>query len=193
MTADHQHVHQDQSAHDQPHDQPLAPVGEADYKAAMARFASGVTIVTTCLDGVDHAMTASAFTSVSLSPPLVLVCVEKIARFHSAVLSVGTWGVSVLTDDSHQVATRLARRGRPLQGQLDGIPVHRGVTGAALLSTAAARLECRTVAVHDGGDHSIVVGEVVGTDAPADPAPALVYYAGGYHAVGARTDPELQV
>ncbi|GAA2755683.1 flavin reductase family protein [Actinopolymorpha rutila] len=159
----------------------------------MARFASGVTIVTTCLDGVDHAMTASAFTSVSLSPPLVLVCVEKIARFHSAVLSAGTWGVSVLTDDHHHVATRLAHRGRPLRGQLDGIPVHRGLTGAALLSAAAARLECRTVAVHDGGDHSIVVGEVVGSDTPPDPAPALVYYAGGYHAVSTRTDPDLQV
>ncbi len=181
MTADHRPVDTDQ------------PVGEADYRAALARFAGGVTIVTTRLDGVDHAMTASAFTSVSLSPPLVLVCVEKIARFHPAVLSAGTWGVSVLTADAHEVATRLARRGRPLQGQLDGIPVHRGRTGAALLSAAAARLECRTVAVHDGGDHSIVVGEVVGADIPPDPGPALVYYAGGYHSVGAGADPALRV
>ncbi|MET9022135.1 flavin reductase family protein [Actinopolymorpha sp. NPDC004070] len=192
MTADHQPADQDRVG-DRPDDRALAPVGEAEYRSTMARFATGVTVVTTCLDGVDHAMTASAFTSVSLSPPLVLVCVEKIARFHPAVLAAGTWAVSVLTFDAHEVASRLARRGRPLQGQLDGIPVHRGLTGAALLSAAAAWLECRTVAVHDGGDHSIVVGEVVGADAPADPAPALVYYAGGYHAVGARTDPELQV
>jgi flavin reductase len=182
------------------------PVDDASYRRALARFASGVTIATTRSDGIDHAMTASAFTSVSLRPPLVLVCVERIARFHEAVLASGSWGVSVLPYDAHQVATWLATRGRPLGGQLEGISIRRGVTGAALLVDAIATLECRTWAVHDGGDHSIVVGEVVAAeqvdaraDLPADPTadghvPAppspLVYFSGGYRTVTERATPE---
>ncbi|MEQ4207889.1 flavin reductase family protein [Actinopolymorpha sp. B17G11] len=176
------------------------------YRRALARFASGVTIVTTQVDGVDHAMTASAFTSVSLRPPLVLVCVERVARFHEAVLASGRWAVSVLPADAHDVATWLAMRGRALDGQLAGIAIRRGITGAALLADAIATLECRTWAVHDGGDHSIVVGEVVAAepvnglaDLPADPAawggrspsPApLVYFAGGYRTVTEPAVPE---
>ncbi|HZC25705.1 MAG TPA: flavin reductase family protein, partial [Actinopolymorphaceae bacterium] len=103
------------------------PVEETRYRAAMARFASGITVTTTRADGVDHAMTASAFTSVSLRPPLVLVCVEKVARFHAAVLASECWGVSVLAASDHAVATWLATRGRSLATQLDGIPTWRGV------------------------------------------------------------------
>ncbi|WP_020580263.1 flavin reductase family protein [Actinopolymorpha alba] len=167
-----------------------SPVDAAAYRAALARYASGVTIVTTRLDGDDRAMTATAFTSVSLAPPLVLVCVEKAARFHDAVLASGIWAVSVLAAgaESEQVASRLATRGRPLSGQFGGIATHRSLTGAPLLTDAIARLECRTWAVYDGGDHSILVGLVVSTEAgtpgdgPDNPA-ALVYYSGGYHPV----------
>lgn len=167
------------------------PVDGVRYRAAMARFASGITVTTTRVDGVDHAMTASAFTSVSLRPPLVLVCVEKVARFHAAVLASGSWGVSVLAASDHAVATWLATRGRSLATQLDGMATWRGVTGAPLLAGAAATLECRTWAVHDGGDHSIVVGEVVaadvGDDARATEEP-LVYFAGGYRTTSAAVE-----
>ncbi len=118
-------------------------------------------MVTTRHGDVDHAMTASAVTSVSLRPPLVLVCVEKVARFHGAVLATGVWGVSILSADAARVASHLAHRGRPIHGQLDGADVHRGRTGVPLLGRSLAWLECRTWAVYDGGDHSIVVGEVV--------------------------------
>lgn len=137
------------------------PVDVATYRTTLRRLASGVTVVTTRHHGLDHAMTASAFTSVSLRPPLVLVCVEKVARFHRAVLATGVWGVSILAADAADVANRLASRGRSIRGQLHGIEVHRGRTGVPLLGRALAWLECRTWAVHDGGDHSIVVGEVV--------------------------------
>jgi flavin reductase (DIM6/NTAB) family NADH-FMN oxidoreductase RutF len=126
-------------------------------------------------------MTATAFTAVSLEPLLVLVCVEKIARFHDAVLATGRWAVSVLGEESEKVSAWLATRGRPLHGQLDTFPHHLGpVTGAPILDDALTALECRTTAVHDGGDHSIVVGEVVAVTEPSLTGAPLLYYASRY-------------
>jgi hypothetical protein len=83
------------------------------------QFAGGIVVVTT---SAGHAMTVSAFTSVSLEPPLVLFCAEKIARFHDAVLAAGSWAVSILAEDAEKTARWLATRGRPLDGQLDAPP-----------------------------------------------------------------------
>ena len=153
----------------------------SDFRRAAGRFATGITIVSTVLDGQDHAMTVSAFTSVSLDPLLVLFCPEKIARFHDVVLESGSWAVSILGADSQEASQWFATRGRPLDAQLDGWKTHRGPrTGAAIFSTALAALECRTHAVHDGGDHSIVVGEVLSVSTPAPEGGPLIYYSGGY-------------
>jgi flavin reductase len=160
------------------------PAGEADvarFRRAMGRFVSGVTVVSALADGVDHAMTANAFSSVSLDPLLVLVCVEREARFHDAVTESGSWGVSVLDDSGRAVAQWLATRGRPLHDQLARVPHHRGpVTGNALLDGSLAALECRTTDLHVAGDHTIVVGRVVAVELPDVPAGPLVYYRGGY-------------
>jgi flavin reductase (DIM6/NTAB) family NADH-FMN oxidoreductase RutF len=165
-------------------------VDHASFRRAAGQFASGIVVITT---RGGHAMTVSAFTSVSLDPPLVLFCAEKIARFHDAVLAEGSWAVSILAEDDEKTARWLALRGRPLDGQLDGVAHHPGpATGAPLLDDALAVLECRTTAVHDAGDHSIVVGQVEAVTAPdepvagpeesADPASRgpLVHYSGAY-------------
>jgi flavin reductase (DIM6/NTAB) family NADH-FMN oxidoreductase RutF len=152
----------------------------ASFRRAAGQFASGIVVVTT---RGGHAMTVSAFTSVSLDPPLVLFCAEKIARFHDAVLAEGSWAVSILAEDDEKTARWLATRGRPLDGQLDGVGHHPGpVSGAPVLDEALAVLECRTTAVHDGGDHSIVVGQVEAVAGPADPSTRgpLVHYSGAY-------------
>ena len=142
----------------------------AAFRRAAGQFASGIVVVTT---RGGHAMTVSAFTSVSLDPPLVLFCAEKIARFHDAVLAEGSWAVSILAEDDEKTARWLATRGRPLDGQLDGVAHHPGpATGAPLLDDALAVLECRTTAVHDAGDHSIVVGQVEAVAGPPDPPTA---------------------
>lgn len=161
--------------------QPTDPsVDVADYRRAVGHFASGVTVVTTVVGGVDHAMTASAFTSVSLEPILVLVCVDKEARFYDAVMESGTWGVSVLAAGQRRAADWFSMKGRPLIGQLDRFPHHRGSTGAALLDGAVAWLECRTTAVYDGGDHDIVVGAVLSACEVERDGTPMVYHRGRY-------------
>lgn len=158
----------------------MSDVDQAAFRRAAGQFPGGIVVVTT---SAGHAMTVSAFTSVSLEPPLVLFCAEKIARFHDAVLESGAWAVSILAEDGEKTARWLATRGRPLEGQLGEVAHHPGlVTGAPLLDGALATLECRTFAVYDGGDHSIVVGQVVAVAGPADPPPRgpLIHHAGRY-------------
>ena len=109
----------------------MAAVDPADFRRAAGRFASGIVVVSTSLDGTGHAMTVTSFTPVSLEPVLVLFCAEKVARFHDAVLAAGAWGVSILAEDGEKTARWLATRGRPLEGQLDELPHHSGpATGA---------------------------------------------------------------
>jgi flavin reductase (DIM6/NTAB) family NADH-FMN oxidoreductase RutF len=159
----------------------MTEVDTAAFRRAAGQFATGILVVSTRLDGVPHSMTVSAFTSVSLEPLLVLFCAEKIARFHEAVLTAGQWAVSVLDEDSEKVSRWLATRGRPLEDQLEEIPWHAGpLTGAPILDNALAALECRTTAVHDGGDHTIIVGEVIGVTPPRSAGRPLVFYASQY-------------
>jgi flavin reductase (DIM6/NTAB) family NADH-FMN oxidoreductase RutF len=158
----------------------VSGVDQAAYRRAAGQFASGIVVITT---DSGHAMTVSAFASVSLDPPLVLFCAEKVARFHDAVLAAGSWAVSILAEDAEKTARWLATRGRPLEGQLEGLAHHAGpATGAPVLDDALAVLECVTTSVHDAGDHSIVVGQVVAVSAPDGRASTgpLVHYSGAY-------------
>ncbi len=158
------------------------------YRRVVGRFATGVTVVTTVLDGEHHAMTASSFTSVSLEPVLVLFCAEKTARFHDAVLASGTWGVSVLGAGQERISRQFALRGREIGGQFDDLPhTHGELTGTALLDGALAVLECRTATTTDAGDHTVVIGEVLGLGVPDPSAAPLVYYEGHYGSF--RSDP----
>ncbi|MGI9086070.1 MAG: flavin reductase family protein [Aeromicrobium sp.] len=156
------------------------PVDQQAFRGALGRFASGVTVVTTVLDGVDHAMTASAFTSVSLDPPQVLVCSHRTSRFHEAVLESGIWGVSILSDRGRAASARFAHKGRPLEGQLDRVPHHRGALDVPLLDASLAWLECRTIGAHDGGTHTILVGEVTWSAVQDDDDDPLLYYRSHY-------------
>lgn len=155
-------------------------VDQGAFRGALGRFASGVTVATTCLDGVDHAMTASAFTSVSLDPPLVLLCSHKSSRFNDAVLQSGTWAVSILAESGLEASAWFAHRGRPLEDQLADIPFHRAESGIALIDDSLAWLECTTTQVHDGGDHSILIGAVTGAGVNESVDDPLLYYRSHY-------------
>ena len=146
------------------------------FRATLGRFASGVTIVTTCDEaGKDHGMTVSAFCSVSLEPPLVLACIGHDASMHSVMLRADRFGVSVLAAGQEQLARRFADQ---RSDRFDGIGYTRGRLGVALLDDALAHLECRVVDRREGGDHTIVVGEV--ESVVSHQGRPLVYYRGGY-------------
>lgn len=120
-------------------------------------------------------MTVSAFASVSLSPPLVLACVDLVASIHPTLMSAEWIGVSVLAEDQEAYSRRFAD---PDADRFDDLEIERGTHGTALLIGAAAHLECRIVARHEGGDHTILIGEV--EHAATHSARPLLYYRGGY-------------
>ncbi len=162
---------------------------QALFRSVMSRFATGVAVVTTVQDGMDHAMTANSFTSVSLDPPLVLVCVEIDSRFYDAILDNGRWAVSIVSEKARPQARWLAVKGRPLEAQLAVVPHRRGpVSGAALLTESLATLECRTTAVHAAGDHVIVVGEVLALTEDESREDPLLYWQSTYHRLGERAE-----
>jgi flavin reductase ActVB len=130
----------------------------AAFRDALARFASGVTVVTACgADGVDHGMTVSAFASLSLDPPLVVACVEGAATLLPPLRATGIFGVSILADHQAALSTRFAEHDAH---KFDGVAVTRSASGPALLNGAVAQLVCTVVAEYPGGDHVIVVGHV---------------------------------
>lgn len=159
----------------------MTPVDTISYRRTVGRFATGVTVLSTVADGVQHGLTANSFSSVSLEPPLVLVCVEKEARFHAAVLGAGLWGVSVLADDQEDLSRRFARRGRVLAEQFDEVEHVTGRhTGAALVAGALAHIEVRTVSAVDAGDHTVLLGEVLELGTTRADARPLVYFESSY-------------
>jgi flavin reductase (DIM6/NTAB) family NADH-FMN oxidoreductase RutF len=152
------------------------PIDDARFKLAMSHFASGVTIVTTEHGGARYGMTVASFASLSLHPPLVLVCVEKSVKSHEAIATAKRFGVSILGQDQGEISGRFASR---IEDKFSGVPVRTGALGVPLIEGAICTLECR---LHDqlpGGDHSIFVGEVVDAQT-ADGAAPLVYYRSGY-------------
>lgn len=158
-----------------------------EFRTVMSRFATGVTVVTCVQDGLDHAMTANAFASVSLEPALVLVCVERDSRFHEAVLDAGLWNVNVLEESQRGRASWFATRGRPLVGQFDSTPTTRSdLTGALLLRDSLVTLQCRTSAVHEAGDHDILVGEVLDLGVVRPDGRPLLYFGSSYRGIGAE-------
>jgi flavin reductase len=158
-------------------------------REAASRFATGITVVC-CVDaeGVDHAMTASSFVAVSLDPLLVSVCVERDSRFHDGLSRSDGWAVSLLPTGDEPAARWFATRGRPLPDQLRHLQHHRGPqTRAAIADDALAALECRSWASYPGGDHDIVVGEVVGIELAEQVGEPLLYYRRGFRSAGWET------
>jgi len=155
-------------------------------RQVMSQFATGVTVLTA--GGEDaHGMTANAFSSVSLEPPMVLCCVSKAARMHAAIVTAGSFGVNILAAEQQELSKYFADWRRPdgiAQFEAVGYTVG-GKTGVPLLTGALAWLECELTQVVAGGDHSIFLGRVVATSR-GEGEHALVFYGGGYHHVDAR-------
>jgi flavin reductase (DIM6/NTAB) family NADH-FMN oxidoreductase RutF len=151
-------------------------VSQDEFRAVLGRFPSGVTVVTTrTADGSDQGMTVSAFCSVSLEPPLVLVCIEKTASAYAALTSAAGFVVNVLSAKQEQTARRFAIVDID---RFEGVGFTRSTSGYAVLDDVLAVIECKRVSSFDGGDHTIILGEVEATR--AEVGSPLLYYRGGY-------------
>ena len=161
------------------HDTDTRPAMSLDpdtFRAALGRFATGVTIVTALgADGNDYGMTVSAFSSVSLVPPLVLVCVGHEASIYDVLMQASHFAVNVLSAGQEALARRFAETGAQ---RFAGIGYSRGERGMAVLHDVLAHVECRRVATHEAGDHTIIVGET--ENAVVREGRPLLYYRGGY-------------
>src|SRR5438874_3729803 len=115
------------------------PVDDADFKLAMSHFASGVTVVTTEQDGKSFGMTVAAFSSLSLHPPLVLVCIEKSVKTHEAIAAAGRFGISILAREQAEVSSKFASKS---EDKFTGVDVRRGELGVPLIAGALSTLEC---------------------------------------------------
>jgi flavin reductase (DIM6/NTAB) family NADH-FMN oxidoreductase RutF len=154
------------------------------FRAAMAQFATGVTIVTT-RDGTGNrfGLTVNAFASVSLDPPLVLVCIDNRSDAHKGFQASGVFGISVLAEGHEDWSRRFATPGLE---KWTGSAFDTGSTGVALVPGALAHFECRVVAAHPTGDHTIYVGQVEGlATAPGRP---LLYHSSAYGRVEGRAE-----
>ena len=154
----------------------------AALRRAFGTFATGVTILTIG-EPQPHGMTATSFTSVSLDPPLVLVCVDRRAVMHRK-LDADAFGVSVLASDQEAVARHFANRARPLgSAQFECTDCTFGrVTGVPLIGGAIATFECRQWRRYDGGDHTIVLGRLV-SFAWSDRRSPLVFFTGAFRSL----------
>lgn len=146
------------------------------FRHAMSAVPTTVTVLTVVDDaGVDRAMTVGSFASLSLDPPLVLACVGNDATIADAMRSVTHFGISVLAHDQEAISRQFADIAAR---SFDGVAHHRGAHGMLLIDGAVAHFECRVTQRHAGGDHTIIVGEVLSASDEAR-AP-LVHHRSGY-------------
>jgi len=152
-----------------------------EFRRAMGRFATGVTLITTHLDDELHGMTANAVTSLSLDPMMVLVCVDKTADTHDILAKAGVFAVNILNGNQAHLSDRFAKKEFDGAHGLDEVPHGFAVTGAPIIEGAIAYLDCRTAMEHHGGDHTIFIGEVLEAKELSEDEP-LVFYRGKYGA-----------
>lgn len=162
----------------QPQDAGWPQIDPGELRSALGEFATGVTVVTAGGD-TAHGMTANAFTSVSLDPPLVLVCVKNDARLNDCIAETGFFGVSILAQGQGEVARHFADSNRPPgDEQFERFDCHRGeVTGSPLVGASLAWFECCVAAVIPGGDHAIYLGRVLDFSATSAEKP-LAFFEG---------------
>jgi flavin reductase (DIM6/NTAB) family NADH-FMN oxidoreductase RutF len=146
------------------------------FRAVLGRFASGITVITAAAaDGTPHGMTVSAFSSLSLEPPLILACIANDATMAPLLQQCASFTVNILGSQQEALSRRFAG---PLDDRFAGVGYTTGELGNPVLDDVLAWLECRLVARHPAGDHTIMVGQV--EHAGVHDGRPLLYYRGGY-------------
>jgi flavin reductase len=156
---------------------------DTDFRKAMGTFATGVTVITVDQEGEIHGMTANAFTSVSLDPPLILVCVDHRARTHAHLHARKRFGVNVLSSGQQAISEYYAQSAETHQHpEKVGARFERTVHGTPILHGALAYLECRLHSTQAAGDHTIFIAEV--EDVEVREGDPLLYFRSQYRGSG---------
>ena len=158
-------------------------LGPDEFRKVLGHFATGVTVVTTWdAEGHPAGLTASSVTSVSLDPPLVLVCVAHTAQSYPALHAHGRFAINILHLEHEQVARRFASSSTLGPEKFEGMTYRHGTLGLPILENALAEIECTTEHVYPAGDHTIFVGRVEAADSRGDKGfEPLLYYRGRFH------------
>ena len=151
------------------------PIDEFHFRQVMSHFASGVTVVTTELEGQLYGLTVSSFASLSLEPQLVLICIDNKLATHDILHSAGRFAVNILKQEQSDLSRRFATRDAD---KFKGVAYHFGQLNLPLLDGVLATIECSVHSTAPGGDHTIFVGEVM--DAQIGEGAPLLYYRSGY-------------
>lgn len=151
------------------------PIDAGLWREAMGGFLTGVTAVTTLSDGRIAGAAVNAFSAVSMDPPLLLVCLDRRSRTLDVIRQTGIFAVNVLSEAHLDVVRRFASR--EAEDRFRDVAHLSQVTGAPVLSDAAAWFDCEVYAIHDGGDHEIVIGRVLKLGSDRAVAP-LAYHRG---------------
>lgn len=151
-------------------------IDEARFRQVLGYFASGVTVVTTAHAGRNYGLTVSSFSSLSLRPPLVLVCIDKRVSSYEPLTEAAGFTINILEKGQEHISRKFAA---PDDDKFAGIAWHPGILGHPVIEDALAVIECRTHVQLPGGDHTIFVGEVV--EATLGAGSPLLYFRRGYH------------
>ena len=154
-------------------------IDAASYRQIAGHFTTGVTVVTTAVDGWLHGITANAFASVSLDPLQLLVCIDKEAYAHEQLEKAGRFAVNILAEAQQEISNQFASKSPPEQGSLRGAAYRLGPNGMPILEGCLAYLECELTDRCAGGDHTIFVGRVLDGELAQD-TPPLLFYRGSY-------------
>ncbi len=156
------------------------PLTDLTLRKMRGLFAGGVTVVTTVHEGQLRGITVSAFASISLEPPLVLISVANETESREWIEASGVFAVNILSDEQEFLSERFAARAPIVNARFDGVPYDTAVTGAPILTGSLAWYDCRVEATYPGGDHTIFIGRVEAVDLGAEGKQPLLYFANRY-------------
>jgi 3-hydroxy-9,10-secoandrosta-1,3,5(10)-triene-9,17-dione monooxygenase reductase component len=157
--------------------EPGRTIDQHEFRTTMGSFASGLTVVAGLDEtGQPAGLTCQSFSSLSIEPPLILVCIGLGSTSWARIEPTGRFGVSILAEEQKEVCAALGRRA---EDKFDSIRWHAGDNGSVYIKDALAAIDCRISAIHEAGDHLVVIGKVTDLHVREDGAP-LLYYRGSY-------------
>jgi len=161
------------------------PFDPAQFRQLLGRFATGVTVITANHNNEKHGMTANAFSSVSLNPPLILVSIDKRANMHDIMMQHDSFCVNFLPEHRREWSDWWAGKAPKDADQFADIPHIDGTTGSPVLEGCLGYIDCKVWERYPAGDHTLVLGEVQDAEVNQDPAiKPLLFFASKYHTLG---------